>query len=1190
MKEIANTSSKKNDVKTDNSVVRANKAESFQSRHSPADQVLHLQRTIGNQAVGGLIESGALQAKLKIGQLGDRYEEEADRVAEQVMRMSNVQRQPEEEPVLIKPVITPLVQRQTEEEEILHTKELPGRSPEVTPALSSRIQNIRGGGQPLPESDRVFFETRFGFDFSSVRIHTGPHAADTVSSIDAQAFSVGQDIAFGAGQYSPESIGGRRLLAHELTHVVQQHPSNHITRSPVPSGSNKTDSDDDKIADVSDLIESQYPHLAKILTRTQLAELQSAFVIREEISLLRAELKEEDVRAKRKFKRFITRFHKRNPNIPVLYSEKRGYRGILSEINDMQKRLEEPGYRLTDKIRKLLDVANKKQAVTISTLELLDNKILARQPYNINDEDAFRRALLSKFLSQQTQLVLQEGLRPDPLLKLWWGKDHPFLELPHKGGLVKFEHLMQFRDVSYDYFNLVTRGPTYRLLMNRYNRLENFLNLEMDTHQFFRDLKSDQRLVSFFSNLLGGADMPSRNIWDQPRSSLDKAWKLLNASKVEDAEVDLIKANEGIKKGATLIAEYKSDTMKGAGRSITTLKVVEIAGAVAATIASGGSAGPGLLRTSLTIAAGAGGYGLTSSTAGQLSEYGLGLRSDIDVGAITKRGFIDFSTTLAGGLIAGKLSGALGHFIKLGEKSGVGRFVRSAGVEFISEGIAGGAVSAASNLKDLLQGNISGGEYLERIGWDSLKDGAIGAGVGTFADAWKRRGKLDPDQETPKDLTDPASWDTVSMKINKETGVVTQKLRHSEEGLDMELHYNPITENVSMSIGDAYYEKSTQKVTKIRESASAKTPSQPRVEQSTIMKIGKDSHELQVRNIGGWKAFFVCSNKCGPISDRIDKMLLDIPNKGPTKQLHRQLSDLKDRINKIEQDINSGSISEGKADIYVKRIGRTVQSLNKKYPKLADMFEQRFAPKDSSFTSIEEIKSLLKSNPGKARRKLAALIAERHDMQTNEVIRLFDENRFSTEDAVRKWEVAEDLAAHDAAISKDSDTTDTLSTIDKPKGSPPAESQIKGMLGEHRHAMEVVSKVPVESSKHLSSQTRRELQEKLVRDKNIVEFMKYYPTQGAYQVEFITSKGTRRTDHAYISGDKVILRESKNYSEIKMSADLDTQITKDLNLLQNYKDAIVEWRIDGKIDDKLKATLDKLVKENKGRFRYKTQL
>ena len=102
--------------------------------------------------------------------------------------------------------------------------------------------------------------------------------------------------------------------------------------------------------------------------------------------------------------------------------------------------------------------------------------------------------------------------------------------------------------------------------------------------------------------------------------------------------------------------------------------------------------------------------------------------------------------------------------------------------------------------------------------------------------------------------------------------------------------------------------------------------------------------------------------------------------------------------------------------------------------------------------------------------------------------------------------------------------------------------------------------------------------------------MKYYPTQGAYQVEFITSKGTRRTDHAYISGDKVILRESKNYSEIKMSADLDTQITKDLNLLQNYKDAIVEWRIDGKIDDKLKATLDKLVKENKGRFRYKTQL
>ncbi|MFO1207191.1 MAG: DUF4157 domain-containing protein [Burkholderiales bacterium] len=74
----------------------------------------------------------------------------------------------------------------------------------------------------MPAATRAFFEPRFGADFSHVRVHTGTHAAQTARSINAKAFTVGRDIAFGTRQFSPDSSSGQRLLAHELAHVVQQ--------------------------------------------------------------------------------------------------------------------------------------------------------------------------------------------------------------------------------------------------------------------------------------------------------------------------------------------------------------------------------------------------------------------------------------------------------------------------------------------------------------------------------------------------------------------------------------------------------------------------------------------------------------------------------------------------------------------------------------------------------------------------------------------------------------------------------------------------------------------------------------------------------------------------------------------------------------------------------------------------------
>jgi hypothetical protein len=185
----------------------------------------------GSQAVQRL-KSGVIQAKLKIGQPGDIYEQEADRVADAVIRMPEPQlrqQQEEEEEDLIqtKPLvdqITPFVQKQVEEEEeeLLQTKTHSSQVTEVTSNIESRIQSLKGGGQPLPKVMRDFFEPRFGYDFSGIRIQTNSHAWMLNRKLNSRAFTTGKDIFFGQGQYNPGSLSGRKLLAHELTHTIQQ--------------------------------------------------------------------------------------------------------------------------------------------------------------------------------------------------------------------------------------------------------------------------------------------------------------------------------------------------------------------------------------------------------------------------------------------------------------------------------------------------------------------------------------------------------------------------------------------------------------------------------------------------------------------------------------------------------------------------------------------------------------------------------------------------------------------------------------------------------------------------------------------------------------------------------------------------------------------------------------------------------
>lgn len=177
-----------------------------------------------------------IQAKLTIGQPRDKYEREADRVAEQVMQAPEptIQRQIEEEAeeeVIQSRLLSSrnggVLQRQMEPEEEeeegpIQTQASAKTPTLVPPDLSRTIHALRGGGQPLSKDAQRFFVPRFGHDFSQVRIHADKRAAQAARSINSMAFTTGTDIVFAAGHYDFASKKGRRLLAHELTHVVQQ--------------------------------------------------------------------------------------------------------------------------------------------------------------------------------------------------------------------------------------------------------------------------------------------------------------------------------------------------------------------------------------------------------------------------------------------------------------------------------------------------------------------------------------------------------------------------------------------------------------------------------------------------------------------------------------------------------------------------------------------------------------------------------------------------------------------------------------------------------------------------------------------------------------------------------------------------------------------------------------------------------
>ena len=174
-----------------------------------------------------LINSRKIQTKLRVSKPSDACEEEADLVASQIMGASNL---PEESYLIKRSSVDKKVHRKCkgcEDDEKSKTRFIRRKrkssSFEISDiAVKDISQTFSHEGPPLETTIREFMESKFAYDFSGVRIHADEEAGRSAELANALAYTVGNDIVFGKGQYQPSTFEGKRLLAHELAHVIQQ--------------------------------------------------------------------------------------------------------------------------------------------------------------------------------------------------------------------------------------------------------------------------------------------------------------------------------------------------------------------------------------------------------------------------------------------------------------------------------------------------------------------------------------------------------------------------------------------------------------------------------------------------------------------------------------------------------------------------------------------------------------------------------------------------------------------------------------------------------------------------------------------------------------------------------------------------------------------------------------------------------
>jgi bacterioferritin-associated ferredoxin len=507
-----------------------------------------------------------IQPKLTVNTPGDIYEQEAERVAAQVMRTP--------EPQLQRACACggDCAKCQTEqlsqEPQLVQTKSLHSTVSAQTAAPPIVHEVLASPGQPLDPATRAFMEPRFGHDFSNVRVHTDDVAEQSTQEVNALAYTAGRNVVFAANRYAPQTDEGRRLLAHELTHVIQQSttsasPPGSGLLQRQPRGELRQRAEALHAADARTLLEGSLPFVLEQMTEEQIRKMQrvlDAAVVNPEVS------KKADALYKRSLIGYVGSQPVQDEAIV-----RRGDQAMRSFTH-----LTEADYRIALDYKPLLTpdalqptTDNPDEVTALESIRLTLQSwgvwLQFNQPYVTDPDDPSNKI-------------------HDPRIFRAWLTLGPKVnnEIPTDTGRLDRRSLLRTTVLGSSFYRNFHEGPVQSGLNRESHRLLNSIETGLAQHNLLARIRRKAFVgVTEASDWLGGADFPDTSIWDQPHEFVRQALVANVGGNVRLAAAYLYQAAYLTHYAARLVAEYIDDSTSGAERAVAVLTVAKKVGEVA---------------------------------------------------------------------------------------------------------------------------------------------------------------------------------------------------------------------------------------------------------------------------------------------------------------------------------------------------------------------------------------------------------------------------------------------------------------------------------------------------------------------------------------------------------------------------------------------------------------------------------
>jgi Domain of unknown function (DUF4157) len=651
-----------------------------------------------------------LQTKLAISEPGDAYEQEADRVAEQVMRMSPVDVSKRQKIGMTQP----LVQRRAS-----------SSATGLAEAPSSVNDVLNSPGQPLDADTRAFFEPRFDHDFSTVRVHSDMKAMESSRAVNATAYTVGNDVVFKRGAYQPSSLAGMHLLAHELTHVVQQSANTdnahnglvttHITAPVIARSVDQwlMGSVDIRTYSYTELV-GEIDELSQWLER-QTASSEDTVRVEEAVRELRAEVNRRDTSAAGPRTRTRRRGRRDLPTAPGASAEPlpSRYPRVLTEMTSV-------AYEDPSEMRVEYDLIM--QWLARSEISEAERRILIIERDNLAPQlTTDRQRVVAERHAERVRLALtpaESGSanelveRTRIILGIVSDEESPAIAyIYHRGERVT---------ISTEQVQTLQRALRDQLL-SASRRIESRITTAWGRYTAQVEINDDHPIISSIAGFIGGVDDPGADLLISYQTCLTRVQRmqqLISTGSLLDAAQLIPRAEAVSREVSQMAARYYEGYIEGAEGTVRGLEFTRdasfaIAGSIAAVVAAPVVAG----------AVGVGGLGLTGASATIATVGGTGVV--VGTGMAGVRG-----TSAAGGVL---LAG--------GTLSEAGSAFTAEAWRGFREGFLSGAGGAAARSVGLAI-NAAGGtlarEVATRTGAEMLINGTT-----TMVDVLARGGSME---------------------------------------------------------------------------------------------------------------------------------------------------------------------------------------------------------------------------------------------------------------------------------------------------------------------------------------------------------------------------------------------------------------------------------------------------------------